>query len=131
MDIKACPHSCHLLACVLDKDLWLMNADSGEKTRLTFSHTPQTNLLSAGQPSFVTQVCVCVFVCVCVCVCACACTCVCTCVCVYVCVCVHVYALVIVHDIKCTFVCAYLCVPVCFSYEFVYTRVLVCVCSCL
>ena len=53
------------------------------------------------------------------------------------CVCVHAYALglcVIVHDIKCKFVCAYLCVPVCFSvcvYEFVYTRVLVFVCSCL
>ena len=37
------------------KDLWLMNADSGEKTRLTYSHTPQTDLLSAGQPSFVSQ----------------------------------------------------------------------------
>jgi len=44
VDIKTCPHSCHLLACVLDKDLWLMNADSGEKTRLTFSHTPNTDL---------------------------------------------------------------------------------------
>ena len=48
MDIKACPHSCHQLACVLDKDLWLMNADSGEKIRLTYSHTPQTDLLSAA-----------------------------------------------------------------------------------
>ena len=65
VDIKACPHSCHQLACVLDKDLWLMNADSGEKIRLTYSHTPQTNLLSAGQPSFVSQVCVCLCACVC------------------------------------------------------------------
>ena len=48
VDIKACPHSCHQLACVLDKDLWLMNADSGEKIRLTYSHTPQTDLLSAA-----------------------------------------------------------------------------------
>ena len=69
MDIKACPHSCHLMACVLDKDLWLMNADSGEKIRLTYSHTPNTDLLSAGQPSFVSQVCVCLSVCVCVRVC--------------------------------------------------------------
>ena len=81
MDIKACPHSCHQLACVLDKDLWLMNADSGEKIRLTYSHTPQTNLLSAGQPSFVSQVCVCTcmseYVCVCVCVCVCVRACAC------------------------------------------------------
>ena len=59
VDIKSCPHSCHKLACVLDKDLWLMNADNGEKTRLTFSHTPETDLLSAGQPSFISQVSVC------------------------------------------------------------------------
>ena len=93
MDIKACPHSCHLLACVLDKDLWLMNADSGEKTRLTYSHTPQTNLLSAGQPSFVTQVCVCVCLCVFVCVCVCVCVYVCVyvCVCVFVCVCMYTH----------------------------------------
>ena len=44
MDIKACPQSCNLLACVLDKDLWLMNADSGKlaKTRLVSSHAPQS-----------------------------------------------------------------------------------------
>ena len=53
MDIKVCPHSCHQLACVLNKDLWLMNADSGEKIRLTYSHTSQTDLLSAaGQVIF-------------------------------------------------------------------------------
>ena len=41
------------MACVLDKDLWLMNADSEEKIRLTYSHTPQTDLLSAaGQVIF-------------------------------------------------------------------------------
>ena len=60
VDIKSSPHSCHMLACVLEKDLWLMNTDNGEKTRLTFSHTPETDLLSAGQPSFISQVSVCV-----------------------------------------------------------------------
>lgn len=84
MDIKVCPHSSHMLACVLDKDLWLMNADSGEKTRLTFSHTPNTDLLSAGQPSFVSQVCVCACMCVFVSVFVSVCVCVCVCVFVYV-----------------------------------------------
>ena len=42
MDIKACLHSCHQLAC-----------DSGEKIRLTYSHTQHTDLLSsAGQVIF-------------------------------------------------------------------------------
>ena len=54
VDIKACPHSCHQLACVLDKDVWFMSADSGEKIRLTYSYTPHTDLLSAaGQVIFV------------------------------------------------------------------------------
>ena len=84
MDIKACTHSSHMLACVLDKDLWLMNADSGEKTRLTYSHTPQTDLLSAGQSSFVSQVCVCVCACACVHASAHESVCVRACMCVYV-----------------------------------------------
>ena len=88
MDIKACPYSSHLLACVLDKDLWLMNADSGEKTRLTYSHTPQTDLLSAGQSSFVSQVCVCVCACACVCVRMSVCVCVRMSVCAHECACV-------------------------------------------
>jgi len=85
VDIKSYPHSYHMLASVLDKDLWLINTDNEEKTRLSFSHTPQTDLLSAGQPSFISQVSVCCLYVVCMCSVCVECVCrVCVCVCMYV-----------------------------------------------
>lgn len=56
VDYKLCPLCPSLAACVLDGDLWLLDARSGKTHQLTHTAASrQDSQLSAGHPSFIIQ----------------------------------------------------------------------------